>query len=139
MRVLMVTGISPPDRGGPASYGPRMAQALAKLGHSVEVVCLSDGLDGDGTCHPFRVHRIRRGRFWPLRVANTVFTIWCAAWRHDLIDVNGLGAESTLATLLAGRPAVHKIVGDYAWEARSAESGLAARSTTIRRARNLPR
>ncbi len=31
-------------------------------------------------------------------------------------NVNGLGAESALAALLAGRPTVHKIVGDYAWE-----------------------
>ena len=116
MRVLMVSGIFPPDRGGPASYVPRMAQALAKRGHSVEVVCLSDRLVGDGTIHSLPVHRIRRGQFWPLRLSNTVFAIWRAAWRHDVIYVNGLGAESALAALLAGRPAVHKIVGDYAWE-----------------------
>ncbi len=116
MRVLMVSGIFPPDRGGPASYVPRMAQALVKRGHSVEVVCLSDRPVGDGTIHSLPVYRIRRGQFWPLRLANTVFAIWRAAWRHDVIYVNGLGAESALAALLAGRPAVHKIVGDYAWE-----------------------
>src|SRR5262245_5976030 len=116
MRVLMVSGIFPPDRGGPASYVPRMAQALVKLGHAVEVVCLSDRLVDDSTTHSFPVHRIRRGQFWPLRLAHTVFSIWRAAWRHDVIYVNGLGAESALAALLAGRPTVHKIVGDYAWE-----------------------
>jgi glycosyltransferase involved in cell wall biosynthesis len=46
----------------------------------------------------------------------TTFTIWRIVRRHDVIYVNGLGAESALAALLAGRPAVHKVVGDYAWE-----------------------
>jgi glycosyltransferase involved in cell wall biosynthesis len=66
--------------------------------------------------HPFPVHRIRRGQFWPLRVVTTVVAIWRAALRHDLVYVSGLGAESAAAAILAGRPTVHKIVGDYAWE-----------------------
>ncbi len=85
MRVLIVSGIFPPDRGGPASHVPRMAEALAKRGHSVEVVCLSDRVVGDGTSDPVPVHRIRRDQFWPLRIGHTVFVIWRAAWRHDVI------------------------------------------------------
>jgi glycosyltransferase involved in cell wall biosynthesis len=116
MRLLIVTGIFPPDRGGPASYVPRIGAALARRGHRVEVICLSDRRDHDDTAYPFRLHRIPRDLFWPLRVALTVLTIWRAAWRHDLVYVNGLGAESALAALLAGKRTVHKIVGDYAWE-----------------------
>jgi glycosyltransferase involved in cell wall biosynthesis len=82
----------------------------------VEVVCLSDELGCDDTTHPFPVHRVRRRQFWPLRVANTVVTIWRAALRQDLVYVSGLGAESAVSAILAGRPTVHKIVGDYAWE-----------------------
>jgi glycosyltransferase involved in cell wall biosynthesis len=116
MRILMVTGIFPPDRGGPASYVPEMARALTRLGHTVEVICLSDTLAHDDSAHPFAVRRIRRGLFWPLRIARTVLEIWRAARRNDLVFVNGLGSESALGALLAGRPAIHKIVGDYAWE-----------------------
>jgi glycosyltransferase involved in cell wall biosynthesis len=116
MNVLFVTGIFPPDRGGPASSVPRMAAALTARGHGVEVICLADHLEHPAQEHPFRVHRIRRGLFWPWRVTVTVFKIWRAAWRHDLVYVHGLGAECALAALLSGRPAVHKIVGDYAWE-----------------------
>lgn len=116
MRVLMVTGIFPPDRGGPASYTPKMSAALTKLGHTVELICLSDRLDHDDSAHPFTVRRLRRGLFWPVRIARTVWAVWAAARRCDVVFVNGLGSEAALAALLANRPAVYKIVGDYAWE-----------------------
>lgn len=116
MRVLIVTGIFPPDRGGPASYVPKMAAALVRRGHTVEVVCLSDRVADDDSIHSFRVHRLRRGMLWPARVLVTALAIWRAARRHHLVYINGLGAESILAAALAGRPAVLKIVGDYAWE-----------------------
>lgn len=114
--VLMVTGIFPPDHGGPASYVPRMAAALTARGHSVEVICLSDRLDHDDSAYSFKVRRIRRGLFWPFRIVATTFAIWQAARRNAMVFVNGLGSESALAAALAGRAAIHKIVGDYAWE-----------------------
>lgn len=116
MRVLIVTGIFPPDHGGPASYVPRMAAALVRRGHQVETICLSDRVAQGDDAYPFPVRRIARRQFWPLRIARTVLAVWWAARRHDVVYVNGLGAECALGAALAGRPAVHKIVGDYAWE-----------------------
>jgi glycosyltransferase involved in cell wall biosynthesis len=116
LRILMVTGIFPPDRGGPASYTPKMATALSGFGHTVSVICLSDSLHHDDRAHPFAVQRISRRQFWPLRILRVTLAIWRAARKHDLVYVNGLGAESALAAFLANRPTVHKVVGDYAWE-----------------------
>lgn len=116
MNILIVTGIFPPDLGGPASYVPRLAQMLVGRGHRVEVVCLSDRSDHNDSAYPFSVHRIRRGTFWPWRVLMTCVRIWRSALGSDLLYVNGLGAESAVAALAALRPAVHKVVGDYAWE-----------------------
>jgi glycosyltransferase involved in cell wall biosynthesis len=116
MRILFATGIFPPDRGGPASYVPKVAAALVRRGHHVEVICLSDVVRRADTNRPFLVRRIRRGQFWPLRIVATTFAIWRAARLHDLLYANGLGFESAVAAFLAGRPTVHKIVGDYAWE-----------------------
>src|SRR5882724_12989439 len=79
MKILIVTGIFPPDPGGPASYVPRIAKALGQRGHSVEVVCLSDRMDHDDSGYTFRVRRIRRGLFWPFRVLLTTFAAWRAA------------------------------------------------------------
>src|SRR5207253_9052636 len=38
MRVLVVSGIWPPDVGGPASHAPQVADELHARGHRVEVV-----------------------------------------------------------------------------------------------------
>ncbi len=116
MNILFVTGIFPPDHGGPASYVPRMAAALAERGNKVEVICLSDSLDHDDSARPFKVTRLPRRTFWPLRIAKTVFTVWRAARRNALVFVHGLASESALASAFAGRATVHKVVGDYAWE-----------------------
>ena len=116
MNILFVTGIFPPDHGGPASYVPRMAAALAARGEKVEVICLSDSLDHDDSARPFKITRLPRRTFWPLRIAKTVFTVWHAARRNALVFVHGLASESAIGAALAGRATVHKVVGDYAWE-----------------------
>ena len=116
MNILMVTGIFPPDRGGPASYVPRMAAALTARGHRVEVICLSDRAAHGDSAYDFTVRRILRGTFWPVRILLTTLAIWRAALRNEVLFVHGLGAESALAAFFAGCPSVYKIVGDYAWE-----------------------
>ena len=60
LRVLMITGIFPPDIGGPATYVPTMASELVERGHKVSVVTLSDRLDHNDRSYNFPVHRIRR-------------------------------------------------------------------------------
>ena len=42
MNVLIVTGIWPPDVGGPASHAPELAAFLQSRGHGVEVVTTAD-------------------------------------------------------------------------------------------------
>lgn len=122
MRVLMVSGIYPPDSGGPASYVPRMASALVHLGHRVSVLCLAEK-PGAGEEGGFYVERIRRGLFWPVRVGWTVVRLLVHGAGCDVFFVNGLAAEAALAARLLGKPAVHKVVGDGAWE-RAVGRGL---------------
>ena len=42
MNILICAGIFPPDVGGPASYGQKLALAMQKRGHQVTVVTYSD-------------------------------------------------------------------------------------------------
>ena len=43
VKALLVSGIYPPDIGGPASYVPRLATRLSELGFEVHIISLTDG------------------------------------------------------------------------------------------------
>jgi len=116
MHVVMVTGIFPPDIGGPASYVPAMAAALAARGHRVEVVCMSDHLGHDDRAYPFEVCRLLRGVPKWRRLPGAVREIARRAAAADLVYANGLNFEAAAAAALARRPLVCKVVSDFAWE-----------------------
>lgn len=118
MNLLIVTGIFPPDHGGPASYVPRMASALAGRGHNIiAVVTLSDRLRHNDSAFGFRVVRLLRGEFKPVRWLRTVFAIRKYAAQADAVYLNGLVMEGVVATrLLRRKPTAVKVVGDLIWE-----------------------
>src|SRR4029078_6258987 len=43
MRIVFLTGIWPPDVGGPATHGPEFSGFLVERGHEVTVVTMGDG------------------------------------------------------------------------------------------------
>src|SRR6185295_12378889 len=43
MRILVLSGIWPPDVGGPATHAPDLARFLVGRGHEVRVVTMADG------------------------------------------------------------------------------------------------
>jgi glycosyltransferase involved in cell wall biosynthesis len=116
MNVLIITGIFPPDIGGPATYVPTMGSELVKRGHKITVVTLSDNLEHDDQSYPFRVLRIRRSTFKPWRFMHTVAAILREGRRADVLYVNGLQLEAIAANFFLRKPLVQKIVGDWAWE-----------------------
>src|SRR3972149_8225749 len=67
MRVLVVSGIWPPDVGGPATHAPEVAEFLGGHGHAVEVVTTA-GAEPQSVGYPIRytprgpAARPRRGR-----------------------------------------------------------------------------
>jgi glycosyltransferase involved in cell wall biosynthesis len=116
VRILIVTGIFPPDIGGPATYVPQIAEGLAQRGHAVTVVTLSDRLDHEDGGYPFRVIRLPRRAFRPWRMGRTVLALLRLGRRADVLFVNGLALESVLANFVLRKPLVMKVVGDLAWE-----------------------
>lgn len=116
MELLITAGIFPPDIGGPANFVPRLAAWLSKRGHRVRVLCWSDTLAHDDSHYPFEVHRVLRGRFPLLRFAETVVRLCQLGRSADVLFANTLDLESRIAAMLLGKPAVHKVVGDRAWE-----------------------
>lgn len=114
-RILMVTGIYPPDIGGPAKYVPAVAKELRARGHVVKIITLSDFTlrqDGDGD----DVIRIKRRQFLPKRYLQCVVEILKHSRFSDFVYVNGLNNEAQFAARLSGKKTIHKIVGDRSWE-----------------------
>jgi len=114
--MLIVTGIFPPDIGGPATYVPAMASELVKRGHRVVVVTLSEAVHDHSDEYPFRVVRLRRGLFKPIRIALSVAAIIRNGRDVDVLLVNGLYLEACIANLALRKPQVQKWVADWAWD-----------------------
>ena len=120
MRVLIVTGIYPPDIGGPATHAWDLREELQARGHTAFVVTLGDGprLDvAEG------VARFPRGWALPMRMARVRAWIAEAATRFDVVYATGMHAEAVAGARKAGVPSVVKIVGDPVWE-RARRLGL---------------
>lgn len=115
-RILIVTGIFPPDVGGPATYVPAVARWLSEHGNSVTVLTLSDAVARGDAAPAYRVVRVRRRTFRPWRWIVTIATVIREGRSADVLFVNGLACEAAIANLLLRRPMVLKVVGDLAWE-----------------------
>jgi glycosyltransferase involved in cell wall biosynthesis len=116
MRILIITGIFPPDIGGPATYVPQMASGLTTRGHEITVVTLSAQVDYSDDTYPFRVVRLPRHLRKPWRWLCTMRRLVRLGRWADVLFVNGLAMETALANLWLRKPVVQKIVGDLAWE-----------------------
>ena len=117
MRILIVTGIFPPDPGGPATYVPAIAHALSGCHDIVGIVTLSDRTDHSDPDHAFKIFRVQRAQPKPVRLLQVVGLIRRLARDADLVYLNGLVLEGIVACkLLRRRPVVVKVVGDLIWE-----------------------
>jgi glycosyltransferase involved in cell wall biosynthesis len=120
LRVALLTGIFPPDTGGPATHSADLAAALRHEGHAVTVVTLVDAPTPQVA--PGLV-RFPRAWPWPRRMA--VASWWLRTHREhfDVIYATGLHEVGALGGWLAGLPVVAKVVGDHVWE-RARRGGL---------------
>ena len=115
MDILITVGIFPPDIGGPASFVPKIAKYLINKGHNVKVICLSDK---EHLTYKDDINVIRINRNSPIifRWLKTIVKIYSNSKKSDLIFVNGLGTETTIANLFIRKKVIRKIVGDPVWE-----------------------
>ena len=115
MDILITVGIFPPDIGGPASFVPNIAKYLINKGHNVKIICLSDK---EHLTYKDDINVIRINRSSPIifRWLRTIVKIYSNSKKSDLIFVNGLGTETTIANLFIRKKVIRKIVGDPVWE-----------------------
>lgn len=120
MRIVLLTGIWPPDVGGPATHGPELARHLVERGHEVHVVTMADG---EVTERPCAVQTVSRSLPFPLRYSLVAARAAHAARRADVVYATATYAAAASASALARKPLVAKLVSDPAYE-RAQRLGL---------------
>jgi glycosyltransferase involved in cell wall biosynthesis len=124
VKVLIVSGIWPPDVGGPASHAPEVADFLRSRGHTVEVVTTASQQPAR---RPYPVRWAARSIPLGLRHVVGGRLVAARAWKADVVYTTGMFGRSALGSRLAGRPYVLKLTADPAHE-RAHRRGLSSRS-----------
>lgn len=111
MKILVCTGIFPPEIGGPATYASLLASELPKRGFEVEVL-------------PFRIVRS-----YPRVVRHFIYflKILSRGSRADIIftqDPVSTGVPVICAAFILRKRVVLRVAGDYAWEQASQRFGV---------------
>ena len=113
MKVLIVSGIWPPDVGGPASHAPELAEFLLGRGHSVEVVTTADAPPAK---QRYEIRWVDRAASAGLRHARIAAWIRERASHADVVYATSMLGRAVLGSSLARRPVVVKLVADEAYE-----------------------
>ena len=145
MRVLVVSGIWPPDVGGPASHAPDVAAYLREHGHDVEVVTTASSAPAP---EAYPVHWVSRSLPKGVLHVRAAAEIARAARRAGVVYTTGMFTRTAAACSTAGRPFVVKLTGDPAFErarwrhsvggdvSSFQQGGSGAEAAALRRVRN---
>jgi glycosyltransferase involved in cell wall biosynthesis len=120
MRVLIVSGIWPPDVGGPASHAPDVADFLHERGHSVEVVTTADAPPAP---RAYPVRAVPRHHRPGVRHYRGAALVHHRARENDVVYTTGMFGRSALGATVARTPYVVKLTADPAFE-RARRRGL---------------
>jgi glycosyltransferase involved in cell wall biosynthesis len=120
VKVLIVSGIWPPDVGGPASHAPDVADFLRSRGHDVEVVTTADAPPAQ---RDYPVRAVPRHHRPGVRHYRGAALVHHRARDVDVVYTTGMFGRSALGSSLARKPYVVKLTADPAFE-RSRRRGL---------------
>jgi glycosyltransferase involved in cell wall biosynthesis len=120
VRVLIVSGIWPPDVGGPASHAPDVAEFLCGRGHDVEVVTTAAAPPAP---QGYPVRWVSRSLPVGVRHLRGAALIRSRARRADVVYTTGMFGRSASGAIAARRPYVVKLTADPAFE-RTRRRGL---------------
>jgi len=113
VRVLLVSGIWPPDPGGPASHAPALAGFLHRRGHEVEVVTTADVAPAP---QEYPVHWVSRKLPAGARHLRCALLVRKRGARSDVVYATSMVRRAALGAALARRPLVVKLVSDEVFE-----------------------
>ena len=115
-KIGVVTGIYPPDIGGPATYIPKLADFVLNKGNYVSLLTL--GAEGKRLSLPDQSFiSIKRAQNKIIRMTRTIVEVVRLTFNCRQIFANGLFEEVAIGKLVfPNRNFIAKIVGDPIWE-----------------------
>jgi glycosyltransferase involved in cell wall biosynthesis len=113
VKVLVVSGIWPPDVGGPASHAPDLAAFLLDRGHEVEAVVTADEAPA---AEEYPIQWVSRRLPPGTRHAAVAARISRASRSNDVVYATSMLGRASLGAALGRRPVVVKLVADEAYE-----------------------
>lgn len=124
-RILLVSGIFPPDVGGSATYALNCMNELPRNGFAVECLTYGEKEQNDG-----EKNIIRSSRKVPKGIRHVLFFFRCLrrAWISDKVfsvDASiGGGLPAFCAAKILGKRFSVRVTGEYAWEQGQARFGV---------------
>jgi glycosyltransferase involved in cell wall biosynthesis len=115
-----VSGIWPPDVGGPATHAPEVAAFLRGRGHAVEVVTTASAPPAP---EAYPVHFVSRSLAPGVRHAQGVRLVAARVRHADVVYSTGMFGRSSAGSIAARTPLVVKLTADPAYE-RARRLGL---------------
>jgi len=114
--VLILSGIYPPDVGGPAKFADVFSKWLSSRKWPVRVVSLCDSKSHQEIFQNIQVTLVSRKKKLPQRYLATVFQIYLNSLKVKYILANGLFIEVWIASKIFGLDYAVKVPGDIVWE-----------------------
>lgn len=114
VKVLIATGIYPPDIGGPATMLEALVDSLSRLGFAIQIITYADRTE------PGQVYRISRAQNKLARYFKYFWQLWLLSRRADILyvtDTYSVGYFAYLIKKITGKRYIVRFAGDSAWEA----------------------
>ena len=114
--LLLVTGIFPPDSGGPAKFAMDFGSRLSQKNTSVTVLTYSDKMSPIESAGRIQVYRILRSRLLPFRYSLMIRAIGRNVSAKTSVLAVGAFLETYLASKIYRFSYTVKVPGDIVWE-----------------------
>jgi len=127
LKILIATGIYPPDVGGPATLLSRLPEDLRRRDFDIKVITYSDAPSDKLEKTAGLVWRVARRQPAWLRYAKYFWRMWRLAHWADLVyatDLYSVGNFARLIKKLTGKKYILRFAGDSAWENATAKGWI---------------
>ena len=115
MKALLVSGIYPPDVGGPATYIPKIAAQMIDQGIDVEVLTLRNR-ENLIPASSYKINFVAREGLLIFRMLRIILLTIKKLRQSDMVLANGLHQEIAVGLCFSSTRSIAKIVGDPVWE-----------------------